>query len=237
MTMALIENRKGRDDGGYTRLFGDPSLGQLLSRVQSAVIASGSELERYVIENARTLDDVDTFLEMDVIPEGVFVVPKKALGQSQLINYAGVEPDFVVFERRGKRHHCYLIELKDGDTFDTKKAAGERESMHKFQTAISPHIQFSTSIHFCCFHRETKVQIVEGFKRRITENEAMTGPEFCDLLGIDYDAMIKRRMEHQKRNFDCFMDTLLEIPAVLRALETRMGGTVDWEDGEEQAVH
>lgn len=235
--MALIENRRGRADGGYTRLFGDPALGQLLSRVQSAVIASGSELERYVIENARTLEDVDTFLEMDVIPEGVFVVPKNILKKSQLINYAGVEPDFVVFERQGKRHHCYLIELKDGDTFDTKKAAGERESMHKFQTAISPHIQFSTSIHFCCFHCETKVQIVTGFKRKITENEAMTGREFSDLLGIDYDAMIIRRMEHQKRNFDCFMDTLLEIPAVLRALEARMGGSVDWEDAQDGSVH
>jgi hypothetical protein len=120
--MALIENRKGRDDGGYTRLFGDPLLGQLLSRVQGAVIASGSELERFVIENAQKLDDVDTFLEMDVVPEGVFVAPKKALKKSRLINYADVEPDFVVFQRVGKKRHCYLVELKDGETFDTKKS-------------------------------------------------------------------------------------------------------------------
>ena len=236
--MALIENRKGRDDGGYTRLFGDPLLGQLLSRVQSAVIASGSELERFVIENAQTLDDIDTFLEMDIIPEGVFVAPKKVLKKSKLINYADVEPDFVVFQRMGKRHHCYLIELKDGDTFDTKKAAGERASLHRFMIAISPHIQFSTSIHFCCFHRVSRFQIVEGFKRKITENEAMTGREFCDLLSIDYGAMITRRMEHQQRNFECFIDTLLEIPAVLEALGARMGGTVNWDEGEgEEAVH
>jgi hypothetical protein len=80
--MALIEGRKGRDDGGYTRLFGDSALGQLLSRVQSAVIASGSELERFVIENSRTLEDVDRFLGMDVVPEGVFVAPKKILKKS-----------------------------------------------------------------------------------------------------------------------------------------------------------
>jgi hypothetical protein len=174
---------------------------------------------------------------MDLIPEGVFVAPKKILKKSKLINYAGVEPDFVVFERRGKRHHCYLIELKDGDTFDTKKAAGERESLHRFMIAISPHIQFSTSIHFCCFHRETRAQIVHGFKRKITASEAMTGREFCDLLGIDYDAMITKRMEHQKRNFDCFMNTLLEIPAVLHALEARMGGTIDWEEDQGESVY
>jgi hypothetical protein len=236
--MALIENRIGRDDGGYTRLFGDPLLGQLLSRVQSAVIASGSELERFVIENTQTLDDVDTFLEMDVVPEGVFVAPKRILRKSQLINYADVEPDFVVFQRTGRTHHCYLIELKDGDTFDTKKAAGERASLHRFMIAISPHIQFSVSIHFCCFHRDNRLQIVEGFKRKITEKEAMTGPEFCNLLGIDYTAMITRRREHQQKNFDYFIDSLLEMPPVLEALGARMGGAVGWDEDEGgEAVH
>ncbi len=217
--MALIENRKGRDDGGYTQLFGDPLLGQLLSRVQSAVIASGSELERFVIENANALEDVDTFLAMDVVPEGVFIAPKRVLKSSAILNYAGVEPDFVVFERKGKKHHCYLIELKDGDTFDTKKAAGERESLHRFMIAISPHLQFSMSIHFCCFHRTTRSQIVEGFKRKITIKEAMTGPEFCDLLGIDYNSVVQRRKEHQTRNFDWFVSRFLEIPNVRRVID------------------
>jgi hypothetical protein len=234
--MALIEHRKGRDDGGYTRLFGDPLLGRLMSRVQGAVIASGSELERFVIEHTNTLDDVDGFLDMDVIPEGVFVAPKRILKKSKLIDYADVEPDFVVFERKGKRHHCYLIELKDGDTFDTKKAAGERESLNRFMIAISPHIQFSTSVHFCCFHRDTRAQIVEGFKRKITEKEAMTGPELCNLLSIDYNAIITKRMEHQQRNFDCFMGALIEMPSVLRFLEMRMGGTVGWADDEEDGT-
>lgn len=102
--------------------------------------------------------------------------------------------------------------------------------------AISPYIQFTTSIHFCCFHRTTRSQIVEGFKRKITEQEAMTGPEFCDLLGIDYNALIAKRMEHQRRNFNCFMDTLLGIPAVLRAIEVRMGGTVSWDGDEESEI-
>ena len=232
--MALIENRKGRDDGGYTRLLGDPLLGRLLSRVQSAVIASGGELERFVIENTNTIDDVDTFLEMDVIPAGVFVVPKRLLRKSKLINYAAVEPDFVVFVHKGKVHHCYLIELKDGDTFDTKKAAGERASLHRFMTAISPAIRFSKSVHFCCFHRDTRMQIVKGFKHKITDKEAMTGREFCELLGINYSSIITKRMEHQQRNFDCFMDTLLEIPDVRYALEARLSGSGSSKDGEEE---
>ena len=61
-----------------------------------------------------------------------------------------------------------LIELKDGDTFDTKKAAGERASLYSFMTAIAQNIQFRTSIHLCCFHRNTREEIVAGFKKKIS---------------------------------------------------------------------
>lgn len=124
--MALLKETKGREEGGYTRLFGDVQLGRLLSRVQSAVIRAGSELEKSIIDLANCVDDVDAFLNADIVPEGVFVAPKRQLKKSKILNYAGVEPDFVVLERVKKKQHCYLVELKDGDNFDTKKAAGER---------------------------------------------------------------------------------------------------------------
>jgi hypothetical protein len=228
--MALLKSAKGRDEGGYTRLFGDQKLGRLLSRVQSCVIRAGSELEQVIIELANTIQDADAFLEADILQEGVFVVPKKALKKSKSLNYAGVEPDFLVLKRSGKTQQCYLIELKDGDNFDTKKAAGEKESMQRFLTAISPHIQFKVSIHFCCFHRRTKQEIVAGFKRKITLNEAMTGPEFCELLGVDYEAVLIKRKEHQEENLRYFVEQLLEIDAVQRALELHLGGVVSWDD-------
>ena len=46
--MALIENAKGRKDGGYVRLLGDKELGLLISRVHSAVISAGTELEKII---------------------------------------------------------------------------------------------------------------------------------------------------------------------------------------------
>jgi hypothetical protein len=48
--MALIENAKDRradqSPSGYSRLFGVPGLGSLISRIQAAVISSGRELEQ-----------------------------------------------------------------------------------------------------------------------------------------------------------------------------------------------
>ena len=235
--MALLKSSKGRDEGGYTRLFGDPKLGRLLSRVQSSVIRAGAELEQVIIELANTIEDADAFLEADILQEGVFVVPKKVLKRSKSLNYAGVEPDFLVLERSGKKQRCYLIELKDGDTFDTKKAAGEKESMNRFLTAIAPHIQFTVSIHFCCFHRKSKQEIVQGFKKKITLDEAMTGPEFCELLGVDYDAVLTKRKEHQEENLKYFVEQLLEIDAVRRALELVLGGAVSWDDDGTETRH
>lgn len=235
--MALLKETTGRDEGGYTRLFGDAKLGRLLSRVQSAVIRAGAELERVVIGLANTIDDADAFLDADILREGVFVVPKKVLKKSKRLNYAGVEPDFVVFKREGKTQHCYLIELKDGDTFDTKKAAGERESLYRFMTAISQNIQFTTSIHFCNFHRNTREEIVTGFKKKIRLDEAMTGREFCNLLQIDYDAVLMKRKEHQEDNLKYFVEQLLQIPSVQNALNDVLGfDTVNW-DGADPPLH
>ncbi|MCY4303809.1 MAG: hypothetical protein OXC62_03340 [Aestuariivita sp.] len=43
--MALIKDARGRQDGsGYTRLFGDQKLRLLISKIQAAVISSGTEL-------------------------------------------------------------------------------------------------------------------------------------------------------------------------------------------------
>lgn len=227
--MALISKAKGRPDGGYTRLIGDPKLGLLLSRVQSAVISSGRELEKIILERAKSLSDVDNFLSADILPEGVFIAHKSVLRKSKDLNYSDVEPDFVVFERSGKIQNCYLIELKDGDTFDTKKAAGEKESLRKFMVAIAPLIQFKVSIHFCCFHCSDRKQIVEGFKKKITWDEAMTGQEFCKLVGVNYEEILEIRKAHQIQNFEYFMNTLLEIPSTRAYLEEALGGFVNWE--------
>lgn len=61
--MALIRKAKGRKAGsGYSRLFGDDTLGHLMSRVQSAVITSGTELEKLIKARVELISDLDYFL-------------------------------------------------------------------------------------------------------------------------------------------------------------------------------
>lgn len=43
-----IRNQKGRKDGnsGYTRVFNNSELGDLISKIQATVISNGNELEK-----------------------------------------------------------------------------------------------------------------------------------------------------------------------------------------------
>ncbi|SMN11301.1 hypothetical protein SPBRAN_1557 [uncultured Candidatus Thioglobus sp.] len=56
--------------GSYSRLFGDDDLGYLMSRVQSASIRAGNELEQIITEKSRSIDSIegidglDDFLEL-----------------------------------------------------------------------------------------------------------------------------------------------------------------------------
>jgi hypothetical protein len=220
--VALIRNRHGRTDGGYSRLFGDPQLGGLISSIQSAVISSGNELERLIIERAPIIRDLDSFLGQDIYSEGVFVATKAAVKRSRTVDSVSAEPDFVVFERRVGRQNCYIIELKDGDVFDTKKAAGERESLHRFVNVIAPLVRFTITVHVCSFNQHDRQAIVDGFKRRITLQEAMTGREFCDLLGIDYNEIVHLRQENQSVNFRDFIGSLLSIKATRDEIERQL---------------
>jgi hypothetical protein len=58
-----------------------------------------------------------------------------------------MQRDLLVFELTATRQHCYIIELKDGDTFDTKKAKGEITLLKDFQNNMLSQLTCTTSIH------------------------------------------------------------------------------------------
>ena len=200
--------------GSYERLFGNAALGDLASKVQSAVISSGSELEAMIAASVPNIPDLDAFLEQEIMPEGVWLVRKRQIKQSNTLNFAGSEPDFMVFKRRGGVQACHIIELKDGHVFDTKKASAERQAMHGFIERNAQHIQYRFRAHFCAFNQDDRQAIWDGFKRRIAHEEAMTGREFCELLEIDYDAIVKRRQTDCYDNCEYFVEEVLKIEPV-----------------------
>lgn len=221
--MALIRNAKGRKVGsGYSRLFGDNRIGHLISRVQGAVIASGTELEKLIKRKVTLIDDLDSFLQQEIMQEGILVADKDKVKKCNTLDFAGAEPDFIIFKRKQGKQQCHLVELKDGDSFDTKKAAAEHSSMHSFIAKNAQHLQYIVRAHFCCFNQDNKQAIIDGFKKKIAPEEAMTGREFCQLLEIDYDEIVKNRKMQSPDNLNYFLSELVKIDSVKNWLKINL---------------
>ena len=215
--MVRIEDSKpGRRDGGYARLFNDADIGALVSRVHATSIRAGTELEHIVQReshlNGTAIHNLDEFLSNG--GEGVFIADKKAIRRSQKIAFPGAEPDYLVFLRHGSERVCFVLELKDGDQFDTKKSSGEVGALMSFSTNVGSTLPYSTDIRLCSFNQEDKQAIVDGFKREVDESKVWTGREFCALMGFDYDAIVNERKADSNDNQRYLVEQLLTIPSL-----------------------
>ena len=218
----IEDSNPGRRDGGYARLFNDPDIGALVSRVHATSIRAGTELEHIIhresAANGTAIDDLDAFLENG--SDGVFLADKSAIKKSSRIHFPSAEPDYLVFVRDASKRECYVLELKDGDQFDTKKSSGEVSNLSAFSTNVGSTIPYSTSIKVCSFNQDDKQAIVVGFKQTIDESMVWTGREFCALLGFDYDEIINERKTDANDNRRFLVEQLLRIPE-LRSIAAR----------------
>lgn len=215
--MAKIRDAKGRRENqspsGYSRLFGNIALGNLLSKVQAAVISSGNELERLILERCKKISDFDNFVtDLDNRSPGIFVATKRQIKKSKKVE-TRFEPDLLAFDL--VHRICYVIEVKDGDQFDTKKSEGERNILHSFRSDVASVLPFSFKIYMCSFNAPSKEAIYHGLKHKFPLDELMTGKELCDLLGIDYDEILDIRKQDQEDNIDYFVESLKNIPEIL----------------------
>lgn len=226
--MSKIKDARGRTDGnsGYTRVIGNEALGRLLSRVQATVISNGNELERLIVERSNMIDNLDSFIARATIGEidnGVYLCLKKTFKKSD--RYApplkGIEPDMLIFIIESHRI-CKIIELKDGDAFDTKKSQGEKEHLERFSMQFGAKIPFVTDYYICSFNQEDKDVILSGFKGVFSKEHIMTGRELCTLLGIDYEYIRELRRRDMEDNLDYFLSELLAIEEIRDIIQNKI---------------
>ena len=215
----IRDSKPGRRDGSYTRLFDNPDIGAMLSQIHATSIRAGTELEniiqKYAKENENIIPDLDAFLRLSNSNnfEGVFLADKKVIRKSRTSG-ASTQPDYLVFDHRDGTRQCYVVELKDGDVFDTKKTDGEVDALNHFMQEIARRIQYSVGIRVCSFNQTDKDAIANGFKNRVDTSEVWTGQEFCELLGIDYEAILDERKAHAQSNQKWLVDSIMDIPAL-----------------------
>ena len=79
----LRETRPGNAPDSCKRLFDNAALGELIGKVQSAVISSGSELEATIANSVQNTADLDAFPEQGIMPEGVRPLPDRSPGSGE----------------------------------------------------------------------------------------------------------------------------------------------------------
>ncbi len=223
--MAKIrESNVKNQSGGYRRLFNNKKLGTLLSKCQSACITNGNQLEKIVFnDNIMELGGLDEFINRinnncnEFSANNVYIATKKSIKKSNYrITYYDAsgnkreeQPDALIFNVANKT--CYIIELKDGDNFDTKKSAGECEMLKKAKEILGPKIPFKTDFYICCFNNNDKEAIKKGFKNNFKLNNIITGEELCKIINKNYNDIINQRNNDADDNINYFVDELLKI--------------------------
>ena len=208
--MALISNAKGRTEdetpSGYERLFGNKELGILVSKVQSAVISSGNELEHILADKLVNKNGIS-----------VCGVNKENRIFRKAKNGKDIQVDCVI----AKAGEYSLIEIKDGDTFDTKKVAGEVESLEAAKKSLIDEksiIPERITLYYCSFNAKNHEQIIKGTKNLLREIKPLTGRELCTALSLDYEGIVQERKKDQKDNLDYFVEQLAKIPEINQKL-------------------
>lgn len=215
--MAKIRNSNPKQQsGGYERLVGDKDMAAIFTKAQSTVISNGAELEKIISTKSNAILNLDAFInecDTGTIIEGSYLCTKKVVKASSYW-LAKHEPDFIAFTVNSANNLCYVVELKDGDAFDTKKSVAEKEMLQLFVNHLAPKIPFRTKFYICCFNQLDKEKIVTGFKNVFVIDEVMTGKEFCDILGINYDTIINMRRADAADNFKYVVEKMFEIKEV-----------------------
>lgn len=199
--MAKIRNSNPKQSGGgYERLVGDKDMASIFTKAQSTVISNGTELEKIISNRSNTITDLDAFIDdcdNGTVADGSYLCTKKVV-KASIYKLAGHEPDFIAFTVNKAKNICYA----------------EKEILELFVNHLAPKIPFRTKFYICCFNQPDKDKIVTGFKNVFTIDEVMTGKEFCDILGIDYDAIVKMRRDDTSDNFKYVVEKMFEIKEV-----------------------
>ena len=122
----------------------------------------------------------------------------------------GSTVDVIILDHQAQA--AYVMEIKNGSTFDTKKSSGELASLMHAAEVVASVTGYRTSYAFRAFNQDDKDMIVKGSKSRFTLDTVMTGREVCALLGVDFEVLRMQRQGDQADNLQRFIEELLRIP-------------------------
>jgi hypothetical protein len=198
--MALLKDAKSKTDeeitnSGYWRMSKNIDMARLFQQIQSTVIRNGNELEELVFRDSHIrgrvkqeytdvdLEDAPCLYYKTTLKEGIIPGLEKS-----------VHPDFIVVTHDS----VSVVELKDGNNFDTKKSTGEIDKLEMITAFLQQHTSKKVKGLIVLWNTEDLGNA--SFKDKRASRHLMTGREFADLVGIDFDALNKSREADAQKN-------------------------------------
>lgn len=224
----IADTQVKKTSGGYARIFNDDAIGTIFSTVHATNIRNGNELEHIIEDNTQLIpnDDLDTFI-LDIskskmpIKYGIYICPKRIYRKSSY-RVPGHEPDYIVFDINSSTKKCSIVELKDGDTFDTKKSESELDTLIACTNTLAPKLPCTVQYYICSFNQTDKNKIYKGFKERFEKSHILTGDEFCKLIKLDYSKICKQRLSDATENRKELVTLLLQVPWFAQEVQTQL---------------
>lgn len=243
-----IENTRGRQgdirDSGYYRLFESRNteggydevaqrLARIMSKIHSASICNGNKLEEYI---GNTMYNKNTPVKNHVvaslldIDKGHYLNIKFEKDLWGGKKKQSTEIDYMLYDdaNTDRRRIC-LFEIKDGDTFDTKKSREEINSLRDVSILLKEHIP---DVSVLCYVVLWNIKDIKksGFKANMEDNITLiNGRMMCDIIeNIDYNNIIHSRKDIGDNNLDFCIRELKDIIQVYDEIKkSKSDTTVD----------
>lgn len=236
--MSLISNARGRTDvkdSGYYRVFNTIpkydlialEIASLLSKTQSTVISNGIHLEKSLIDtryNKNVLHkkhSVYTLADLKNLQDGHYykmILYKdffKCIGLPTLRkNY--IECDYIVVVSGT----VFIYEIKDGDSFDTKKSQAETENLQYIQKSFERTKLFSKVIVHIVLWNCDDIE-TNSFKCKIGKKMLLSGKTFSDMNTINKKAIDRDRTLSNWSNVKYFVQHSKDIVKLFETLKSR----------------
>ena len=202
----LISNSNPKGDikdSGYYRAVGGSTpgsleLAKLFQKSHSTVIRNGNQLEELIYENCnlKFKDNKVKLSEKLLKNKNLFMV-KCNISKQYTSNNKAIALDALYLTD----DKIYVVEIKDGSNFDTKKSSGEVHKLKKAAEIISlndPH------------KRKCELKIVlwncddlkdSSFKDKEATSWLMRGKDFSKLIEVDFDFLNQKRTLDKDENY------------------------------------
>jgi hypothetical protein len=219
-----IEKTRGRQgdirDSGYYRLFESQNtddgydevaqkLARIVSKIHSASICNGNKLEEYIGNSPINNHIIKSLTDLK---KGHYLNIKfdKDLWDGKKTQ--STEIDYMLYETYTDTPRVCLFEVKDGDTFDTKKSREELNSLREVSILLKEHMP---RVFVQCYVVLWNIKDPKknGFKANLDENITLiNGRIMCDMIGnLDYDNITHLRKDIGDKNLNFCIKELREI--------------------------